>query len=119
MFVWAIAANEPSSIEPTAISQMTCCHSSTSPTNGPISTRTRSATAAIFGATEKNAVTGVAAPSHTSGVHRWNGTATTLKARPAAMNTSPTTNPTGGAATEKRTSTRPAKCGGAENTDNQ
>ncbi len=33
------------------------------PPNGSIRTRTNSAIAAIFGATEKNAVTGVGAPS--------------------------------------------------------
>jgi hypothetical protein len=36
-------------------------------------------------------VTGVAAPSYASGTHMWNGTAPSLKARPATMNTVPST----------------------------
>ena len=40
-----------------------CCHCATKSPKGPIITRRRSATAAILGATEKKAVTGVGAPS--------------------------------------------------------
>ena len=35
------------------------------------------------------AVTGLGAPSYTSGVHMWNGTAATLNARPTSSNTMP------------------------------
>ena len=49
--------------------------------------------AATFGAEAKNAVTGVGAPSYTSGVHIWNGTAETLKQSPANRNTRPNTMP--------------------------
>jgi hypothetical protein len=45
--------------------------------------RAISATAATFGAAAKNAVTGVGAPSYTSGVHMWNGAADILKAQRA------------------------------------
>jgi hypothetical protein len=45
--------------------------------------------AAIFGAAAKNAVTGDGAPSYTSGVHMWNGTAESLNARPVRTNTNP------------------------------
>ena len=63
MLVWLIAANAPRSIEATAMNQITWRHSPTRPPNGPTMTRTKSAIAAILGATEKNAVTGVGAPS--------------------------------------------------------
>ena len=42
---------------------MTCRHSATRPPNGSTMKRTNSAIAAILGATEKKAVTGVGAPS--------------------------------------------------------
>ena len=42
---------------------------------------------AIFGTTEKKLVTDVGAPSYTSGVHMWKGTAETLKANPTSINT--------------------------------
>jgi hypothetical protein len=63
---------------------------------GPIAStaiRTVSAIAATLGADAKNAVTGVGAPSYTSGVHMWNGTALILKARPAITNTRPNISP--------------------------
>ncbi len=63
MLRWLIAANEPSSIEATAMNQMICRHSTMRPPNGPTMTRTNSTIAAVLGATEKNAVTGVGAPS--------------------------------------------------------
>ena len=46
---------------------------------------------AAFDATEKNAVTGVGAPSYVSGAHWWNGTAEILKPKPQRMNTIATT----------------------------
>ena len=42
---------------------MICRHCDASSPNGDIMTRSNSATAAILGATERNAVTGVGAPS--------------------------------------------------------
>src|SRR5947209_18954417 len=38
---------------------------------------------AAFEPTDRNAVTGVGAPSYTSGAHMWNGTAAILKPTPA------------------------------------
>ena len=55
--------------------------------------RVKTASAATFGAEAKKAVTGVGAPSYTSGVHMWNGTAETLKQRPASRKTRPNTRP--------------------------
>ena len=63
MLLWLIAAKAPSTIEATEMNQMICRHSASRPPNGPTITRTNSAIAAILGATEKNAVTGVGAPS--------------------------------------------------------
>ncbi len=70
-----------------------CCQSAVMAGNGWMTTRTNTAMAAILGAAAKNAVTGVGAPSYTSGVHMWNGTAETLKASPASRNTSPKVSP--------------------------
>src|SRR6476469_1560234 len=39
---------------------------------------------AAFDPTDRNAVTGVGAPSYTSGAHMWNGTAAILNPMPAA-----------------------------------
>ena len=63
MFCWAIAATAPRIIEATDRNTITWRHSASNPPNGSIRKRTNSAIAAIFGATEKNAVTGVGAPS--------------------------------------------------------
>ena len=52
-------------------------------------TRTRAAKAAAFTPTLISAVTGVGAPSYTSGAHMWKGTAATLKASPAATRATP------------------------------
>ena len=52
---------------------------------GNPSTKMRSSIAndAVFDPTERNAVTGVGAPSYTSGAHMWNGTAAILNPTPA------------------------------------
>ena len=63
MFVWPMAANEPSTIEAMAMKTMICCQSAATGPKAPIVTRTRSAIAAILGAAAKKAVTGVGAPS--------------------------------------------------------
>ncbi len=58
--------------------------------------------AATLGAVLMNAVTAVGAPSYTSGVHMWNGTALILNASPATMNTTPTTSPAAGLVAGRR-----------------
>ena len=55
-----------------------------------MSTRRIAAKAAAFGATDMNAVAGVAAPSYASGVHWWKGTIAALKPRPTVMRASAT-----------------------------
>ncbi len=69
MLRWAIAATAPSTIEATDRKTMIWRHSPISGPNGSIRKRTNSANAASLGATAKNALTGVGAPSYTSGVH--------------------------------------------------
>ena len=71
-----------------------CCHSAITPGKASVTARTSMATAATLGAAAKNAVAGVGAPSYTSGVHMWNGTADILKAIPARKKTRPKITPT-------------------------
>jgi hypothetical protein len=52
-------------------------------------TRTIAAKAAAFTAALIIAVTGVGAPSYTSGVHMWNGTAAILKPNPTPTSARP------------------------------
>ena len=59
------------------------------PASAERKTRARSANAAVFTPAAMNAVTGVGAPSYTSGVQAWNGTAAILKAMPAATRPRP------------------------------
>src|SRR3546814_4478416 len=49
--------------------------------------------AATFGAVAKKVATGVGAPSYTSGVHMWNGTAEILNASPASTKLRPNNMP--------------------------
>jgi len=56
-----------------------------------MNTLIRAANAAALEPTARNAVTGVGAPSYTSGDHIWNGTAEILKPKPATRKTIPTT----------------------------
>ena len=51
--------------------------------------RASATNAAAFVATAINAVTGVGAPSYTSGVHWWKGAIEVLNARPVAMRATP------------------------------
>src|SRR5215472_669597 len=51
--------------------------------------RTNPTKAATLVPTDMNAVTEVGAPTYTSGVHAWNGTAETLKQKPTAIRPSP------------------------------
>ncbi len=53
------------------------------------STRSSIAKPPLFTAIAMYAVAGVGAPSYASGVHMWNGTAATLKAKPTSMSDSP------------------------------
>src|ERR1700680_2804996 len=96
MLRWPMAAKAPRPMEAMERKTVICCHWGTTVGNASIATRTNSATAATLGAAEKKAVTGVGAPSYTSGVHMWNGTADTLNARPAKRKTRPKMRPMDG-----------------------
>ena len=55
--------------------------------------RSRMLKPAILLAVERYSVTGVGAPSYTSGAHMWKGTAAILKLKPATTSTSPKMSP--------------------------
>ena len=94
MLVCATAATAPNTIEAMAMKIRICCQSAAIlPGKATTSTRASRPSAAALGAAEKKAATGVGAPSYTSGVHMWNGTAETLKARPDRMKTMPNSRP--------------------------
>src|SRR4051794_33403390 len=93
MLLWPIAANAPSSIEAIDTIITSDCQAPTREPNEVPITRSSTDIAATLGAVAKNTVTGVGAPSYTSGVHMWNGTADTLNANPTSTNTIPTTRP--------------------------
>src|SRR3546814_18749456 len=82
MLGWLIAATPPSMVEASAMKMMIWRQASVAGPIASITTRTSRATAATLGALAKKAATGVGAPSSTSGVHMWKGTALTLKAMP-------------------------------------
>ena len=84
MSVWAIARTLPTTTLAAAIHQITGAQSQASALNDTSSTRIRAPNAAIFVAADMNAVIGIGAPSYTSGVHMWNGTALTLNPKPIA-----------------------------------
>src|SRR5271157_6280223 len=88
-----MAAKDPSAIEAIDTNVRICRQSLVMPGNAVKATRTRTAIAAILGAEAKKVVTGVGAPSYTSGVHIWNGTAEILNASPASRNTRPNRTP--------------------------
>src|SRR6187402_1139435 len=85
MFVWRSAARLPSVIESAASTHSTGCHESLDGKN-PKRTIVSSATKPpAFDDTDRNAVTGVGAPSYVSGAQKWNGTALILNANPAIV----------------------------------
>ena len=63
MLRWPMAAKEPSVIEAMEMARIICCQSVATSGKASIRTRISIATAAIFGAEAKKAVTGVGAPS--------------------------------------------------------
>src|SRR5258705_1603053 len=54
-----------------------------------MNTREKDANAAAFEPVERNAVTGVGAPSYTSGDHTWNGALAILKPKPTSIIAAP------------------------------
>src|SRR3990172_4858061 len=93
MLLWGMASRLPTTMlkpDRPATSRLQC---GASPSSGPTNTRMTTAKPAAFGATDGKPVTGVGAPSYTSGPHMWKGAAVILKASPPSTNTMPTTSP--------------------------
>src|SRR6476659_1319804 len=86
MLRWPIAANEPSAIDAIETNTTICCHCGVISGNAAIGARTKIAIAAVVCGEGKDAVTGVGAAPKTSGGPMWNGTAETLKQKPANRN---------------------------------
>src|SRR6476661_4688535 len=85
MFVWRRAARFPRIIEAAASTQSTGCQLSGAGKK-PKNTTVRIATnPPALDETERNAVTGVGAPSYVSGAQKWNGTALILNAKPTRV----------------------------------
>src|SRR5919106_6734625 len=83
-FVCTTPTTVPTIIVTAAMAESTGIHCACSGSSGERNTRTNAANAAAFTPVDMNAVTIVGAPSYASGVHMWNGTADTLKAKPTA-----------------------------------
>src|SRR5215210_1565996 len=83
MLLCAIASRLPTVMVSNASAQNTAVHTPGISPKATSNTRSRTAKPAAFDATDRYAVTVVGAPSYTSGVHIWNGTAEILKPKPA------------------------------------
>src|SRR5581483_6107560 len=92
IFVCTNAAILPTVIVNTARIAKTSCQSNAPGGTTMTKARKNAAKAAAFVATLIKAVTGVGAPSYTSGIHHWNGTSPTLNPKPTSNNPPPTTN---------------------------
>ena len=91
MLVCASAAKLPTASEAQTSTATVTVQRCSSAGNAVISTRSITASAAVFVAADMNPVTGVGAPSYTSGVHMWNGAAEVLKPKPTSSIASPPT----------------------------
>src|SRR6476619_4085977 len=74
----------PTIIVATATTDITTLQSARNGSNADRNTRVNAANAAAFTPVDMNPVTAGGAPSYASGVHLWNGTADTLKAKPTS-----------------------------------
>ena len=90
MLLWAMATALPMVMDAAASAASSTAQSSDTSKNPVNSTRNRTANPAALLATDRNATTGVGAPSYTSGTHIWNGAADILNPKPATNRTMPT-----------------------------
>ena len=81
------AATFPNVMVMTARTQNNAVQSAETAGNPSTKIRINIANEAALDPTDRNAVTGVGAPSYTSGAHIWKGTAAILKPIPAPINT--------------------------------
>ena len=93
MFRCWMATRLPSVIVRAARITKSGCQLATAGRKAVLNKRKSSAKPAAFDATAMKAVMGVGAPSYTSGVHMWKGTAATLNPSPAVTSTRPTSKP--------------------------
>src|SRR3989304_2488156 len=89
MLDWAMAAKLPTIIVSAETMAASPAHWVARPGKAVTNTRRSAANPAAFAPTDMNAVTTEGAPSYTSGVHMWKGTAATLKLRPTRMSAAP------------------------------
>ena len=82
MFVWRSASTLPIVMVSAASTHTSGPYTRSAVGNATKITRISATNPAAFDDTDKNAVTGVGAPSYVSGAQVWNGTADTLKAKP-------------------------------------
>ena len=87
--LWATATMLPMASDSTAKMTSICCQMGASSMVASPSRRNSSAKAPSLGPAATSSVAAVGAPWYTSGTHMWNGTAPSLKARPATRNTTP------------------------------
>src|SRR6478736_10486454 len=89
--VWATPTTVPTIIVAAAIHHSTGAQSAIIGSRPFRNTRTNAAIAAALTPVDMKPVTSVGAPSYASGVHMWNGTADTLKAKPTSKSSIATT----------------------------
>src|SRR6476620_10897937 len=89
MFVWRSANTLPIVMVSAASTHTSGPYTRSAVGNATKITRISATNPAAFDDTDKNAVTGVGAPSYVSGAQVWNGTADTLKANPTMQKTMP------------------------------
>src|SRR5512146_25923 len=82
------ASTFPPIIVSTATAHSTGVHSGATGCSATTKTRASATNAATLVPTDMKVVTEVGAPTYTSGVHAWNGTAETLKQKPTASSAS-------------------------------
>ena len=80
--LWTAASIDPTASVAQARANTTGCQSSARTPSASTNTRISAANPAAFTAEAIRAVTGVGAPTYTSGAQAWNGTAATLNPRP-------------------------------------
>src|SRR6478752_2778062 len=84
MFVCRSATRFPRIIDSAARTHSTGCHMSAFVKKPKMTTESSATKPPAFDDTDRNAVTGVGAPSYVSGAQKWNGTALILNAKPTS-----------------------------------
>src|SRR5262245_20914608 len=102
MFGCTTAITFPRIIVKAAISQIAEAQRSWMEGKADKNTRNSTANPAAFGPTDMNPVTGVGAPSYTSGVQMWNGAAATLKQSAMSINAAESSTRLSGASDVRR-----------------